>query len=84
MEGLVFGILRYVRPRGSKDKASDYYQGISGSNPGVVGFLESYFAVVLQTCITNLIFFQFKSTYFVVNHFLLKNLPHCLLYVNNI
>ena len=53
-------------------------QGIPGSNPGGVGFLESCFPIVMQTFIFKLIFFG------LTNRFLPKNLPRCLLYVNNI
>ena len=59
-------------------------QEIPGSNPGGVGFLESCFPIVMQTFIFKLIFFGLTQLFFVTNRFLPKNLPRCLLYVNNI
>ena len=59
-------------------------QGIPGSNPGGVGFLESCFPIVMQTFIFKLIFFGLTQLFFVTNRFLPKNLPRCLLNVNNI
>lgn len=50
-------------------------------NVGVV----VHFPIVMQTCIFKFnFFFGLTQLFFVTNRFLPKNLPRCLLYVNNI
>ena len=47
-------------------------QGVPGSNPGGVGFLESCFPIVMQTCITNLFFFGLTQLLLLLIIFSLK------------